>query len=174
MINKFKKNKKGYSLVELAVSLGIIAIAMVIFFNSLVVAMRTSLRNAVRSSMREELSIVAELISKDFRNADLVLDANCNGNTCSMRQGNTVVRWHLCSGRVCRRIAVGGGAENLVFETSADLNITTFTIERGFIESSTPTQNNLLITIIASQSNSTFNINNLIKQFTMSTRNYEY
>ncbi|GAB4284868.1 MAG: hypothetical protein Kow0081_2310 [Candidatus Dojkabacteria bacterium] len=166
-----KKKKKAFSLVEVTVSLAIIGIILLIFFNSIITAARVSIESISKSRVREEFTNVLALVSKDIRNADRLENCFSGGTECIMVQNNDLVRWELCEESVCRY-----ENNNLSFRTSAKSRIETFTFERGYIpeaSATNSTRTNVLVTIIGEYNSQQVDSGKIFRQLSVSTRNYE-
>jgi hypothetical protein len=167
-----KKRKKAYSLIEIVVSLGIIGVVIIIFFNSLIIAIRVTFKSFARSNLREEMSNVTNLVIRDVRNADALISCS-SGNTCTFIKDGKEYTWAICAsegGKICKT----QGSE-VVFETSDVLNVNSFNFEQGFsVVNNDVLRNNILFTLVGSHSNENMNINNLVRQTAISTRNYEF
>ncbi len=166
---ELNKNKKAFSLVEMLVSLGIISIIMVIFFNAMLISLNVTVRNNIRSNIREELSTVASLITKDIRASDRLDSNECRDSSCTMIVAAEEVTWSKCGDQICREDS--GGV--VTYRTDSDINITNFTFDQAFVDETTALKNNVIITIVGSHVNESLEINNLIRQVSTSTRNYE-
>lgn len=171
MIKKIR-NKKGFTLIEMAVSLGITAILIVILFNSLILSMRVSFKNVARSTIREELTTIVNEISDDIRNADAIV--SCQGTSCEIQQKDLTITWTICENKVCKYEDTNGSGDVLVFESIGELNLQSLLFERGFVQNDNIVKTNILITAIGSHANSSLNINNVFRQTSASTRNYEF
>ncbi len=168
IIKKISKKKKAFSLIEMLVSLGVISIVMVIFFNALLISLTVTVRNSARSNIREEISTVASLITKDIRRVDRLNTDDCLGESCTMVVQFEEITWYKCGDSICKE---QGGI--VVYKTGEDVLINNFTFDQGFIDESTTLKNNVLVTIVASHTNEQLNINNVIRQVSTSTRNFE-
>lgn len=166
------KNKKAFTLMEMTVSLGITAILIVIFFNALIISMRVSFKNVARSSIREELTTIVNEISNDIRNADSIV--SCEGATCEIQQRETTVIWSACENRVCKYENNNGNGNVLVFQSIGELSLQSLLFERGFVQNDNIVRTNILITAVGSHTNQSLNINNVFRQTSASTRNYEF
>lgn len=169
-----KKYKKAYSLAEVIISLAIIGVILTILFNALIIAIQVTNKSLSRSVVREEISEATTLISRDVRNADIIL--NCGdtaaSQTCDMVLNGTRVSWSVCGASVCRNEIGSSGSTTLTYQSSEVLSVTTFRFERGISSLTDPRKGNILFTVVGSHSNSRLNITNIVKQVTISTRNY--
>jgi prepilin-type N-terminal cleavage/methylation domain-containing protein len=186
-VKKYFKNKtkQGFSLLEMLVSLGIISIMLVLLSNVLIISLKISARSSARGLVREEISDLLSIVRKDIRNADYV--QSCSGTlssggtpTCTMFTGTAVV-WTVCpkvsptptstggstsAMDICKKDAAG----NIIERSPGNLNITEFSFEEGFSESENTKV--ILVTIIASHSNSSLSVANIVQQTSITTRNY--
>lgn len=171
---KQKKLKKAYSLAEVIISLAIIGVILTILFNALIIAIQVTNKSLSRSVVREEISEATTLISRDIRNADIIL--NCGdtvaSQSCDMVLNGVRVSWSVCGVSVCRNEMGANGSSTLTYQSSEILSISTFNFERGISTLTDPRKGNILFTIVGSHSNERLNITNIVRQVTISTRNY--
>ncbi|MDD3648000.1 MAG: prepilin-type N-terminal cleavage/methylation domain-containing protein [Candidatus Dojkabacteria bacterium] len=66
------RSSKGFSLLEVVVTMGIFAILMAIVMSILVINLKVSMRVKARSYAREESAFALNLLKKDLRNAELI------------------------------------------------------------------------------------------------------
>lgn len=171
--------KKGFSLVEVIISLGITGIILVIFFNIIVIGFGVGFKAVGRSLVREEIASVENLILRDFRNADEILrcDDTVPGGltfaTCELRDGADIVVWSICQnepGRVCR-------LENnqLSYKSSPDVEFSQFDFEPTRSGASLNVSRiSVLLTMVGGHTNTNLDVNNIVSQITVSTRNYVF
>ena len=170
MIKKYSKlQKKGFSLVEVLISLGIINILVVIFFNALLISLTVTIKNTVRSNVREELSKVASLISKDIRAADSLISSDCSSSSCTITLNSNEIRWFKCDDQICKE----NSKKQIMHKSDPNIVISNLIFDHGFIDESSSLKNNVLVTIVGGHDNESLNIKNVIRQFSTSTRNYE-
>ena len=169
MYRNKKRLKKAFSLVEMVISIGIVSIIIVIFFNSLLISLDVTVRNTARSNIREEITSIASLIQRDIRSADLVDIPNCSGSSCEMIVEQDRITWYLCGTRICKE----DGSSTIIFQSEEDIEFTSFTFEPGFVQNPTDAKNNILVTLVADHANAALDISNIIRQVSVSTRNYE-
>ncbi len=179
LTNKFQK-KKGFSLLEMLVSLGIISVMLVLLSNVLVISLKVSAKSSARGLVREEISELLATVRKDIRNADFV--QSCSGSlssgtpTCTMFTG-TSVKWTVVPKTPTSTdpspgfaIVKQDAAGNIISRSPDNLRVSEFSFEEGFSESENTKV--ILVTIIASHTNSGLNVSNLIQQTSITTRNY--
>lgn len=111
--NKTKKNsKKGYSLIELLVSMAIFSVLLVVLNQVLFSAIKISYNNYIRGLYRESVTELLDYMKRDIRNANLI--ESCTLTNCTIKHEKTV-RWSLCTNdqdSICR------------YESSDDINFT--------------------------------------------------
>lgn len=173
------KYKKGYSIVEILVSLAILSIVITMLFNVLIVGLQGSLKIIARSFVREELSSITALIAKDIRNSDRVI--NCGEslaqNSCEFFKNNIRYSWSICTDdelRICKYDLSDIGNPVKVFENSLNVNVTLLEFAQGIGAGVSQDSRNILITLVASHNNSYVNVTNVFRQTSVSTRNYSY
>lgn len=167
------KRKKAYSLVEIIISMAVIAVVLTILFNTILITLRISYRNFSRSLIREEISEIASSINRDVRNADELLF--CGGNQCQLLIDGTIIDWNLCSqdtSKICREESADGTSFTNTYESPSFVLVSQFEFASGFVGSSNEAQNNILFTIVAAHENESLNISNVVRQQSVSTRNY--
>jgi prepilin-type N-terminal cleavage/methylation domain-containing protein len=77
-INKIMKGWKGFSLIEMMISLGIFAILIVMVTNLIILNLQVARRVKARTYVREESSFMLKIMKKDIRNSDAI--TNVYGN----------------------------------------------------------------------------------------------
>lgn len=166
------KQKKAYSLVEVVVSLGIIGIIMTMLFSVLILSLQITFKILARSVVREEVANITGLISRDVRNADHL--GACGGGTdsCEVIQGGNRYFWYKCGERICKD-KVDSGVTTNVFTSTENLRFSHFIFDSGFSDPNNKSRQNIIITIVGEHTNPSFNVKNVIKQTSVSTRNYE-
>lgn len=174
-----KKRKKAYSLVEVLVSLAIMAIVITMLFNVLVVGLQSSIKVIGRSFVREELSNLTSLITRDLRNSDKIVNCGetATQSSCEFFKNNIRYRWSKCvtdNEAVCKYDLTNIASPVKIYESSQNVNITIFDFSQGFGSTETDETKSVLFTIVASHTNSYVNVNNVFKQASVSTRNYTY
>ncbi len=178
-----KKNKKlkAFSLLEVIVSLSIMGISTVLMMNFLVISLRVSSISIARSFVREELSNLNTLISKDMRASELppLCDFEVE-NECILTIDSKKIKWSLCdddNNRVCKyELNTVTSAYVNKFKTSDSILINYFRFDRGFSELNSPTSgqisNNSIVLTISAGFNSNIGVDNVIRQSSFSLRNY--
>ena len=159
------KTHKAFSILETLVSISIVAIIMIMLNGVVLNLTMISQRSLARSTVREELASMGALLVNDIRNADSI--GTCIGSSCTI-YGKQSGTWQLCSTSICKRDTNG----QVITISIPDVRITGFTIQQGFSSNNNLTQSNFLITIVGSHANSNYNINNMLRQISASTRNY--
>lgn len=172
LLNNNKKRLRGFSLLEMLVTMGIIAILIPLLSNSLVAAIRTALILNARSSLREELSTLSALMRSDIRNADRII-ACSNGNTCEFSQAGNSFKWLPC-GDDNTRLCKVDSANNLILRSAELLHLDQIVFEEGFsTNNNSDERKNILVTLVVSHKNTKLNIRNFVFQSAVSTRNYQ-
>lgn len=167
-------NKKAYSLLEVVVSLAIIAVMMVMLTNILIISLSVAAKTAARSNVREETSNILANIKRDVRNAELI--NSCSGeNDQAVCEGVLAVSgkftWKLCDNEdgtkgVCKFDASG----NIIEKSPEYLTIDKLLFDVGFDK--TRDKRTILVTIVSSYKGGDLNIKNIVQQTSISTRNY--
>lgn len=177
------RKKKGFSLLEMTISLVIISFILLIFFNTIVTALDVSYKGIARSFVREEMTSILNLLLRDVRNSDEV--SVCEGMTCEIIVGGRELVWGLCdednellSPRSIRSendiiCKVDRNTSELIYKSDDKLKIEVFEFETAVSIGNFSTKT-ILITIVSSHVNERFNVNNMIRQSSISTRNYEF
>lgn len=83
-----KKNLQAYSLLELLVTLVVFAILMTMIVQVLLLSIESGRKIAVRSKVRGDLSEVAVMIRRDFRNTGKIDETNCSEFVTYANPGN--------------------------------------------------------------------------------------
>jgi len=89
----FKQNK-GFSLIEMLIALAITSMLLVMFTQITFNFISLAQENYARSRFRESMTEVLDLIKRDIRNADLIL--NCEGSSCTITNIKKYI-WGICS-----------------------------------------------------------------------------
>ena len=178
------KNKKlkGYSLLELLISLSIIAIATTVMINFLVISVKITVQTLARSFVREEISSSVLLIARDIRNSDKIISIDCpstGSTTCEIRltANGQIYRWRKCADgstfRVCKdQYNSATTAFDNIFTSSPNVNIDFMYVDYGYSLVDNNAELNILVTLQASHARPALNISNVIRQSSASTRNY--
>ncbi|HLD03593.1 MAG TPA: prepilin-type N-terminal cleavage/methylation domain-containing protein [Candidatus Dojkabacteria bacterium] len=189
---KLIKKIKGYSLVEVLVTLTIFAILTVMLMNTIFLNIRISRTISNRTRMRSDLNELTSLIERDIRNASNIEECQsdylvnlipvpyCKMSIPNSALGNSIFDWsYNCFGTnqggseyfdhsVCKRDATG----KTVYFSSKILQIDSVSFEKivdNLVETNKVT---IIVTIVASARNTSWNINNQVRQIIISTRNY--
>lgn len=183
ILHRFKTKKlKAYSLLELLISLAIIAVATTVMINFLVISVRITVRSLARSFVREEISSSVLLIARDIRNSDRVINIDCpttGSTTCEIRLtlNGEIYRWSKCAdattNRVCKdKYNNSTGNFDNVYTSSQNVNIDYMSIDYGYSLVNNNAEINILVTLQASHARPALEISNVIRQSSASTRNY--
>jgi hypothetical protein len=150
----------------MVVSLGIMGIIITMLFNILIVGLQSTAKVTARSLIREEVSNITSLIARDVRNAERVV--NCSGTSCTIIVGSSTIVWSIeppVNGTKVVKTVNG-----IDYYSSPDyLEINKFAFEQPFTST---INSNILITIVASHANDSLGISNVLRQQSISTRNY--
>lgn len=76
-----KKNLKAYSLLELLVTIAIFAILVAMITQVLVLSVNTGRKIAIHSKVKGDLSEIAVMIRRDFRNVGKINESKCSNAT---------------------------------------------------------------------------------------------
>lgn len=123
------KNNKGFSLLELVVSLAIFGILIAILSNLIIINMRVLLRNRTRTKVREETGIAMRIFKRDIRNAESVDPNQCFSTVCQITvvEQDTIcdITWQLIGTTLTRSADPVGGGECLIsnFQTPVNLEV---------------------------------------------------
>jgi len=144
-------------------------------FSVLILSLQITFKILARSVVREEIANVSSLISRDIRNADNL--TNCgigstSSTTCEIVLNGDKFQWSLCGDRICKDQVLASGNIN-VFTSSPTVKFSTVGFDIGFSDSTNTARQNILITLVGSHTNTNFNVNNVLRQTSVSTRNYE-
>lgn len=183
---KNKKLKNGYSLIEIIISLSIMGFAITVMFSFLILSLQVSILSLSRSFVREEISNISGLVARDIRNADYVI--NCGDDThpesCELVQNGINYMWQKCDAngavninpdlntRGCKFKIQPSNQKEVMFISSQTLIIQNFEFSLGYTDSSSEAKTNIVFLVNASHSNSNYNIKNVIRQTSVSTRNF--
>ena len=181
-----KKLKKGYSLIEIIISLAIMGFAITVMFSFLILSLQVSILSLSRSYVREEISNISGQVARDIRNADYVINCGdvANPESCELVQNGVNYIWQKCDSngtvninpvfntRSCKFKINTANQKEAMFVSSNTLIIQNFEFSLGYTDSSSEAKTNIVFLINASHSNSNYNIKNVIRQTSVSTRNY--
>jgi prepilin-type N-terminal cleavage/methylation domain-containing protein len=158
------KKYKAYSLIEVLVTLGVIAILMVMLFNVILIALRSNTKIAARSFVREQVTTLLSQMSREIRNAEVIVE--CAGIGCDYTLNGKDIIWQRCNTISMCRYENG----QLSYQTSDTINVSTIAFD-----SYPGTSGNqvILITVTAAHTNTSLGISNVINQISTTTRNYE-
>lgn len=166
-----KRIRGGYSLVEVVVSLGIMGVVMTMLFSVLILSLQITFKILARSVVREEISNISALVARDIRNADII--TNCGaGVVCEVVLNGDKFQWTKCGDRICKNQITASG-QNTVYRSTENIRFSLVNFDIGFADATNKARQNILITLVGSHTNASFNVNNVIKQLSVSTRNYE-
>lgn len=171
------KVKSAYSLVEVIVSLAIVGVILTVLFNTLIVSLRISYNSFARSFTREEVSQIATLVTRDIRNAESVIACGEieSVESCDLVVDGTQIRWTECGEQqVCRQVydeETQNYSDN--YTSSNSVRIDVFSFAAIFDTSTSAARKIIFVTINASHKNENLNINNIVRQQSITTRNYE-
>lgn len=173
---KLTKNLKGYSLLEMIVSLSIVGVATIVMMNFMIMSFKISAIIMGRSLVREELATVMNSVGRDFKNSDFSPTCAVDGLSCEFSIEGVRYRWYLCSNstKICKDKYDSFTSTYVnVYTLSNNVNINYFKFENGYSSAGLGGNSNILLTISAAHSNESLGINNVIKQSSYSLRNYE-
>ncbi len=164
---------KGYSLIEIIVSLAIIGIVLGMLSNVLINSIIISQKSLARSFVREEMAEVSNQMVSDIRNASKVL--SCTGSLqsaeCRILMDQVYI-WKMCDIDGTSHICKLDANDDVVFASSGNLTVENFTFEEGFDVGGNTIRRNILVTIVGSHTNDFVNVKNMVQQVSVSTRNY--
>ncbi len=169
------KRLAAFSLLELIVSMGIVGIVMVMLSNVLINSILVSQKSIARSFIREEITNISDLITNDIRGAVTV--GECDGAMdlakCDIETDSGVITWKLCTSdtgpaQICKVDANG----DVQFASSPNLKVIGYSFEPGFDTGGNAVEKNIILTIVGDHANDAFNVHNVLRQVSISTRNY--
>lgn len=172
------KHKKlpAFSLMEMIVTMGILAIIIVMLSNVLINSILISQRTLARSFIREEVADVMDRITLDIRKANTVTvcEGDGEGALCELVL-DVPVSWSLCdldgtgeALQICKMDEDG----SVLYASSPNLKIDQFTIDQGYEAQGSNRQRNILVTLVGSHANPNYAVKNMVSQIAVSTRNY--
>lgn len=175
-IKTSSRKLSAFSILELTVTLGIVGIIMVMLSNILITSISISQKSLARSFAREEVSQIVDAIASDIKGANEIKE--CSGDIAAGVNcrfiSDAEYLWTTCPGtnpgdmRICKFDSAG----NQIYASSPSLNFYVFNIERGFESGDSEARRNILITLAASDIRTGLGINNIVRQTSVSTRNY--
>lgn len=179
--NKKHKRKKAFSILEMMISLVVISFILLIFFNTIITSLKLSYQNLGRSLVREEATAFTLIIADDIGNADLI--STCEKTSCHMLVEGEDIAWGVCdeTGALIERdelqptdfICKIDESDGSIIYTS-DSKILLRSLE---FEVSTPAADgiaqNVLVTVVATHQTENLNIGDIVRQVSVSTKNYE-
>lgn len=164
---------RGFSLIETIVSLGIIGIIMVLFFNVITRVIYISMQINARSRAREEISSIVNLIKLDIRNADEIRE--CSNQKCTIFVEGKTIEWNRCTDddtRLCRYEVLANQEYKLTYRLPLNYYINYLSFEDGFAESSNSAKRNINFDVSISHQNPNVRVTNVVSSLNISTRNY--
>ena len=194
-MRKTVKNKKGYSLLEMLVTLVVFAVLVTMIVQVLLISIESSRKIAVRSKLRGDLSEIAVMMRRDFRNASKIDTANCIASTgsfnfngqnynsgCVFDLQSSTYAWIIGSssntcatGKICKFIQTAGGYD-LFYESSELLDIdgNRSRIEfQEFADDVTGSRGIVLSTLVADPTASkNIGVPTQVRQISVFTRNF--
>lgn len=192
------KSKSAYSLIEMIVVLAITSLVMVALVNLMASIMRISASNTTRGKAREDLANLVQEFEKDLRNASKV--SNCSGSGSSFIceiYTSGYYRWRSCprvTTNVCNSISGRCDLKNATYtmckyalsasgvEVGQPLvkfndlyNLEQFQVNSVITPATRTESSNRVIafTALVSHPNAGLNINNVVRQSIVSTRNFD-
>lgn len=166
MTHKNLTHLKAFSILETLVSITIIGVILLMLNNVVLDFVIISQKSLARSNVREEIATATTRMVTDIRNADSL--GTCSGASCQVFSATGSTTWQLCGSSICKLNNVGA----VVYTTSPILEVTSFNIAQGPVVNNNVSQNNVLITVVGKHQNDNLNINNILRQVSVSTRNY--
>lgn len=173
MIIQIKK-LKGFSLIEIIVSLAIVSIILILFFNIITGILNTAIKTNARAAAREEMSLLSNLVRQDIRNANVISD--CNESSCELVTNEGQIEWNRCDDNenlVCR-YTNNNGVRELTYKMPEFLEAETFSFDVGFSEDTDTTKQNIIFNLAANHTNEELEIENIVVNTSTSTRNYNF
>jgi len=172
-IKKVNKNLRAYSLLEMLISLAIVAIVMMMMTNTLVITIEISRKSFARSIVREEQNNLLTKIEKDIRNARYV--SGCTGENdqarCEVGLDKPYI-WTTCDRDGGFYVCKKDSSESVVIEGfSEDIKVDYFSFQEGLADAEG--KKSILVTLAVSHSDPSYEVTNQVRQIIISTRNYE-
>lgn len=193
MMKTENKNLKGYSLLELLVTLVVFAILMTMIVQVLLLSIESGRKVAARSKVRGDLSEVAVMIRRDIRNAGKIDETNCgqmvtystlsgqnvvnNSSACFFNIAGTDYAWvygidsaqPLCpEGKMCKLREAADGSYQLFYQSSDILSLdpssTRFELDVRLQEDDSITQG-IFLALLAAKPSAESNLNEVEVQY---------
>lgn len=192
--NNQTKHNRGYSILEMVITLLIANVIILMLSNILVISLKLSAKTQQQSNAREEITNIANQIKRDIRNANKILTTaeakivfpsltgeNCQGGTCVLSAAGKVITWQMRGGNCgvastpCNRIYryEGTTTQNTTFTSADNINFTEFKFENAGDEIVSRDQASFLVTIKGDHIDKQLDIPQLFRQVAISTRNYK-
>lgn len=168
----YKKNLHAYSILELIVSLGIISFLVLSFFTVITNGLRISSQNIARNTIREEISNLLSMISRDIRSADFIDLTKCTNQTCEIQTSQKRISWEICEDKICKYSYLNG-IKNLDQKSSETLSVSLFIFDVISPSTSSISKTSVYVSIAGSHVNPDRKVTNVFRQTNVSTRNYE-
>ncbi|MBN1915545.1 type II secretion system protein [Candidatus Dojkabacteria bacterium] len=167
-------DKKAYSLLEIVVSLAIIAVMLVMLTNVMIISLSVAAKTAARANVREEISNILSNIKRDIRNSQVI--NHCVGeNDEAVCEGVLAMSgkfsWKLCDNEDGTKGVCKYDDNGSIQERSPEY----MTIDKLFFDigfDKTLDKRTILVTIVGSYRGGALNISNVVQQTAISTRNY--
>lgn len=184
--NQQLKLNKGYSIMEMLVTLLVVNILILMLSNILILSLRISLEINARSTAREEMTNITGLIKRDIRNANSVSPSCLNGSSnCIVEKGFETVQWSVCPSldgsfqQICKfelnpqTLSQSG----IKFRSSNTMDYQTLVFQNASVNtggSNNSPQATILITLTGSHTSENVDIKDLYRQVIVSTLNFNY
>lgn len=167
---------KGFSLLELLITLGILGILMLTVTNLIVINLKVARRIQARSYAREETSYMLNLLKKDIRNADTIVQSGSGLSIARLDDGNSVyLKWYQKGKSIAR--SEGTTPTNLVekFITPDDVEYDPDEFKIEIISGGAVGDNNTIVRIQLKASTAGMPDDQyIVKILAVSTRNYAF
>ncbi|RMD77761.1 prepilin-type N-terminal cleavage/methylation domain-containing protein [Candidatus Dojkabacteria bacterium] len=109
-----KKNKAAYSLIEVLVSVSILAILVVMMLNTVLLSFKVVLVAAYRSKSVEVVNDLNSLISYDIRNSANLIECDDNSVSCIVLLNGKRYVWKLCQDLICKYEILPDSSESII------------------------------------------------------------
>jgi hypothetical protein len=170
--SKRRSKLKAFSLLETVISIAILGVILFMVHTTTIRFAELTQKAIARSTVREEVTNISDQIVTDVRSALQLGECNsvqAGAATCTIINPNQLIRWSLCNQAICRTDI---NANQVLFQSSSDILINRFDIEAGVTSGNDPARSNILVTIVASHRNPKYQVTNIVRQISISTRNY--